>query len=275
MAVLNQTLENAFTPEDYGKLIDAEVDAKAVAFQAATVVDTDKHQVRFPVLVKDPSTGWFAENAPITLIDPETDEVVVVPTKVAGLTQVSNEAVRDTDPAVAAVIGKALARDISKKIDAAFFGNTVTNGPSGLLSVAGVIVMDTAGVWTTLDHIHDAKAEALAEGAELTHIVLAPDVALALSKAKTATGSNQGLLETVDDGIKLAGLTALVSPAVGAGNAWALDETQVMTVRRIGTELATSTDAAFGSDATQIRAVSRVGFGFANPAGIVRLYDSA
>ncbi len=25
----------------------------------------------------------------------------------------------------------------------------------------------------------------------------------------------------------------------------------------------------------QIRAVSRVGFGFANPAGIVRLYDAA
>lgn len=275
MAVLNSTLENAFTPEDYGTLIDTEVDEKSVAFVAATVVNTDKHQVRFPILVADPSTGWFAENTEITLIDPDTHEIVVVPTKVAGRTQISNEAADDTDPAIARVIGKALARDIAKKIDAAFFGNTVTNGPSGLLSVAGISVVDTAGAWTALDHIHDAKAKALAEGAELTHIVLAPDVALALSKAKTATGSNQGLLETVDDGIKLAGLTALVSPAVGAGNAWALDESQVLTVRRTGTTLATSRDAAFGSDATQIRAVSRVGFGFANPAGIVRLWDAA
>jgi HK97 family phage major capsid protein len=63
--------------------------------------------------------------------------------------------------------------------------------------------------------------------------------------------------------------------AVTSGNAWALDSSQVMTVRRKGTTLATSKDAAFGSDATQIRAVSRVGFGFANPAGIVRLYDAA
>ncbi|WP_258957168.1 hypothetical protein [Rhodococcus globerulus] len=48
-----------------------------------------------------------------------------------------------------------------------------------------------------------------------------------------------------------------------------------MTVRRKGTTVNQSKDAAFGSDANQIRAVSRVGFGYANPAGIVRLYDAA
>ncbi|MDV6310263.1 phage major capsid protein [Gordonia amicalis] len=275
MATLNSTLENAFTPEDYGKLIDTVVDETSVAFQAATVVNTTKHQVRFPVLVSDPETGWYAENTEIALVDPETNEVVVVPSKVAGLTQVSNEAVDDTDPAVAEIIGKALARDISKKVDAAFFGNTVTNGPSGLLSLSGVEVVDTGAGWTTLDYVHDAKTQAMANGADLTHIVLAPDVALALAKAKTGTGSNQSLLETVDDGIRLAGLVALVSGAVSAGNAWALDASQVMTVRRLGTTVVQSKDAAFSSDATQIRAVSRVGFGFANPAGVVRLYDAA
>lgn len=274
MATLNSTLENAFTPEDYGKLIDTVVDETSVAFQAATVVNTTKHQVRFPVLVSDPETGWYAENTEIALVDPETNEVVVVPSKVAGLTQVSNEAVDDTDPAVAEIIGKALARDISKKVDAAFFGNTVTNGPSGLLSLAGVDVVDTGAGWTTLDYVHDAKTQAMANGADLTHIVLAPDVALALAKAKTGTGSNQSLLETVDDGTRLAGLVALVSGAVPAGNAWALDASQVMTVRRLGTTVVQSKDAAFSSDATQIRAVSRVGFGFANPAGIVRLHDA-
>ena len=101
-------------------------------------------------------------------------------------------------------------------------------------------VVDTESVWDTLDHVHDAKSAAIAEGAELTHIVLAPDVALALAKAKQASGSNMGLLETVDDGIKLAGLVALVSPHVTAGNAWAVDQSQIMVVRRMGTTLATS-----------------------------------
>lgn len=275
MAVTNTNLEQAYTPEDYGRLVDTEVDAKSVAFQVATVVETNKHQVRFPILVSDPATGWYQENSPITLVDPDTDEIVVVPSKVAGLTQISNEAAEDTDPAIAQVIGASLARDIAKKIDAAFFADTTSNGPEGLLSLTGVQVVDTGAAWTTLDHVHDAKSAAIAEGAELTHIVLAPDVALALSKAKTSTGSNQGLLETVDDGVRLAGLVAYVSPHVAAGNAWAVDKSQVMTVRRLGTTVVTSKDAAFGSDATQIRAVSRVSFGFANPAGVVRLHDAA
>lgn len=275
MAVLNTNLQQAYTPEDYGQLIDTEVDAKSVAFQAATVVGTDRHQVRFPILVSDPDTGWYAENTEITLIDPETDEIVVIPSKVAGLTQISNEAAMDSSPEVASLTGATLARDIAKKVDAAFFGNTVTNGPNGLQSLTGVQVVDSEGAWTTLDHFHDAKAQAIANGAELSHVVLAPDVALALSKAKTATGSNQGLLETVDDGIRLAGLTALISPAVAAGNAWALDKSQVMTVRRKGTTVDTSTDAAFAYDAVQVRAVSRIGFGFPNPSGIVRIHDAA
>jgi hypothetical protein len=55
--------------------------------------------------------------------------------------------------------------------------------------------------------------------------VLAPDVALTLSKAKQATGSNMGLLDStgVGDGVTLAGVPVLVSTDVAAGNAWGLD----------------------------------------------------
>ncbi|WP_319617772.1 hypothetical protein [Rhodococcus opacus] len=59
-----------------------------------------------------------------------------------------------------------LVRIRHKKVDGAFFGNTVTNGPSGLLSVAGVQVVDTGAGWTTLDYVHDAKSQAMAQGAE-------------------------------------------------------------------------------------------------------------
>jgi hypothetical protein len=54
--------------------------------------------------------------------------------------------------------------------------------------------------------------------------VLAPDVALTLSKAKHLdTGSNVGLLDAtgVADGTTLAGVPVLVSTDVAAGNAWA------------------------------------------------------
>ena len=172
-------------------------------------------------------------------------------------------------------IGRSLARSIAKKVEAAFFGNTVTNGPSGLLSLAGVNVVDTGTVTlASLDAFHQAKADALADGAELSVFILAPDVALTLSKAKQATGSNMGLLNTVGDGVTLAGVPVLVSTDVAAGNAWGLDGSQVLVVQRTGTKVVRSTDAAFDYDAVQVRATARVSFGFANPAGVVRLYDA-
>ncbi|WP_267305622.1 hypothetical protein [Mycobacterium barrassiae] len=49
----------------------------------------------------------------------------------------------------------------------------------------------------------------------------------------------------------------------------------VYIVQRTGTTVVKSADAAFDYDAVQVRATARVSFGFANPAGVVRLYDAA
>lgn len=276
MAVLNSGLQQAWTPEDYGKLIDLVVAAKSIAFQAATVVQTGSETIRFPKLTADPAVAWYAENSTIALSDPTTDELVITPKKVAGRTQISNEAAADTNPAVAEQTGKALARSIAKGVDHAFFANTTTNGPSGLLSLTGVNVVDTGTVTlTSLDAFHEAKFAALADGAELTHFILAPDVALTLSKAKQGSSSNMGLLDNVGDGISLAGVKVLVSTDVAAGNAWGVDASQIYAVQRTGTTITKSADAAFAEDAVQVRATARVGFGFANAAGVVRLYDAA
>jgi len=89
----------------------------------------------------------------------------------------------------------------------------------------------------SLDPFHQAKAAALADGAEITVWVLAPDVALALSTTKefnpgetSDATSNRGLLDAngVSDGTLLAGLPVLVSTDVGAGNAWGLGSSQVL-----------------------------------------------
>ena len=100
-------------------------------------------------------------------------------------------------------------------------------------------------------------------------------MALTLAKAKEQTGSNVGLFENVGDGVALAGVPVLVSTDVAAGNAWGVDASQIFVVQRTGTTIVKSADAAFDYDAVQVRATARVGFGFANPAGVVRLYDAA
>lgn len=276
MAVLNSSLAQAWTPEDYGKLIDLVLAEKSIAFQAGTVIQTGSETIRFPMLTADPAVGWYAENSQISLTDPSNSELVITPKKVAGLTQSSNEAIDDSNPAVAQVVGSGLARSIAKKVDAAFFANTTSNGPNGILSLSGINVVDTGTItWDSLDPIHQAKHDALTDGANLTHIILAPDVALTLAKAKETEASFKGLLDGVADGVSLAGLKLLVSTDVAAGNAWAVDSSQVIVVQRAGTKIVRADQAAFDYDGVQIRATARVSWGFANPAGVVRLYDAA
>jgi HK97 family phage major capsid protein len=275
MAVLNSNLAAAWTPEDYGTLIDLVIAEKSVAFQAGTVIQTASETIRFPILSADPSVGWYAENTQISLTDPTTTELVITPKKVAGLTQISNEAAADTNPAVAEQTGRSLGRSIAKKIDAAYFANTTSNGPAGLLSLTTNVVDTGTVTLTSLDAFHQAKADALADGATLTHFILAPDVALTLAKVKEETGSNKGLFETIGDGVTLAGVPVLVSTDVASGNAWGVDSSQIYVVQRTGTTITKSADAAFDYDAVQVRATARVSWGFANPAGIVRLYDAA
>ena len=98
--------------------------------------------------------------------------------------------------------------------------------------------------------------------------------ASAYGSTTRATGSNMGLLDSVGDGITLAGVRVLVSTDVPAGNAWGLDSSQVMVVQRTGTTVVTSSDSAFDFDALQVRATARVGWAFVNPSRVVRLYDA-
>lgn len=118
---------------------------------------------------------------------------------------------------------------------------------------------------TNLDPFHDATAETLDNGAELSVFILAPDLANTLAKIKTASGATTGMLDNVGDGVTLAGVPVLVSTDVPAGEAWGLDGSQILVVRRTGTQITRSIDAAFSYDAVQVRGTARVAFGFANP----------
>src|SRR3954454_3274338 len=114
MAVTDANLAPAWTPDDYGQLIDTVLPDKSVAFQSSTIVRTDSETIRFPMLTADPAVAWYAELSTIALTDPGNAELVVTPKKVAGRTLISVEASQDTNPAVAEQTGRGLARSIAK-----------------------------------------------------------------------------------------------------------------------------------------------------------------
>lgn len=269
MVMLNSNTADAFTPEDYGKLVDLAVKAKSIAARSATTVPTDRYKINFPIWTADPAVGWYNENDEISETDGDTDEVECVPTKTAGLTPISNELAEDSNPDVAEQVARGLSNQITRAIDAAYLGNVTAKGPDGLLSIAYTPV----AVGTTLDNLDafvSARYAAVANGSELTSWIVSPAVAEQLSKLKTANGSNQPLIQFVEDGITVVGLPVLVSDQVDATTiAWGIPKDHVKFVMRKGTKVESFPNVQ--RDGLWLRAVSRLGVAFVNEPGVTRL----
>lgn len=277
MATQHSNTNDAFTPVEFGKLLNKALQSESVALQATTVVQTDKVGITFPVWESDPAVNWLAELATITATDGATGGVPVIPSKVGGITRLSNELADDSSPEVAELAIGGLVNQIAHAIDTAFVGNTVTNGPSGLLSAAYSTV-DTGASITSLDPFISAVYEARAVGAKLTSWVMDPAVAETVQKLKkTTTGSNETLIEfTANGDLTICGLPVFTLPAVDAATLfWGIPEDRVVTVLRKDAEVTRSKDSGFYNDALDVRAITRVGVGFLHPAAVVRGYDAA
>lgn len=247
--------------------------AESVAFQAATPILTEAANLRIPIVVSDPSTGWVAEGAEITPSDSTLGEHVITPKKVAGLTVVSNEAVADVTPAATKIIGDGLARSCTLNIDAAFFANTTTNGPAGLKSLTTTVV-SAGGSWTDTDPFTEAAFAIEAVGAQVTHWVANPADALLLATIKETTTSNRGLLEpdaTKPGRHTIGGLPLLTSPSVTVGEVWGIPKDRVIAMIRRDIRIEVDTSVYFSSDRTAVRATARVGFGYPHPAAVVKV----
>lgn len=261
---MNRTDANeAFLPETVGELIVKPVQAASVAMQVGTVVNIASKDYRLPIVAADPSAAWVAEGGNIPDSDGELDELVCTPSKVAGLSIVSRELAEDSSPAAQQVIGDGLARDIARKVDAAFFADTTANGPDGLESLT---MSTVSGDGANLDWAYEAISKAEGFGGQVTSFVTHPTTALALRTLKTdSTDSNMNLGWPGD----LPGL--VTSPHATEGVIYGLDARFAQVVVRDATRLDVDRSRYFESDQVAIRATMRVGFAFPHPLALVRV----
>ena len=227
--------------------------------------------MRVPIVTADPTVGWALEGSELAVSDSTLSEIVLVPKKLAGLTVVTNELAADSDVALEQ-IGQGLVRDLQRKLDAAYFGSTITKGPSGLGSLASTAV-DAGDSWTNLDTFEAAKSAAETINTTLTAFVCAPATALILAQLKEATGSNKQLLSAdAPTSRTIAGLPLYVSPAVtGAGVVWGIPKAHSLVVIRNDAPVVTDSSVYFTSDRAAIRATLRLDLGFTYPASVIRI----
>lgn len=276
----NTSAATAITPEQIAQLITLPVEQASVALGVSTIIASNDVRTRIPRLTADPAAAWVAEGAEIGASDPTVDDITVTPSKLAGLNVVSNELAADSSPAAQQLVGAGLARDIAKKLDAAFFGKKGSDPvrPAGLEDLTGFTPVDAGEAWANLDPFEDAKIAAEGLGLKVTNFVANPADVLALSKLKESSTSNRGLLTpdaTAATNRTIAGVPLLVSSAVTAGTIWGIPAERSVIVRRQDVSLATDTSAYFTSDRTAIRATLRIGFAFPQPAALVKIKLSA
>ncbi|WFR72476.1 phage major capsid protein [Prescottella defluvii] len=266
------------SPADVDALLVQPVLAESVAAQVAKVISTTGESLRLPVVTQDPQAAWVPEAAEIPISDQGLDEVQVRYHALKGLTVLSNELLADSSPGAAQLVGEGLARDIARKLDEAFFGATVANGPSGIAAASGVQAVEVDGAFSNLDPFHEAISKAETVGAVTGAFVTTPAVALALAKIKTGAGSNAPLLgsdPTAPTSRTVAGVPLLVSPSVEAGAVWAIPAERTVIGMRQNVDVRSDSSAFFSSDRTAIRAVMRAGFGFPHTAAIVKITSQA
>jgi len=278
---------SGITPEDYGQLIVQPVQTRSVAYRAGTIVQTGSTRINFPVLTDDPSAAWTAEGATISESDATLDEVTVSPSKVAALTKISNELGNDSSPAAANIVGSGIARDIIAKVDSAFFGNTVTNGPSGLQSITYTTIDTGSGTTPIADLDFFAEAISKAQEKDVDRggllFVTSPAKLLTLRQLKQTSTSNVPLLQGSDTTggtgsaqDSILGVPVVASSAVDAStDAWLIPKSVVMVVQREGAQLEVDSSVYFADDSLAVRGIMRVGFGFVYESAVVRLYDAS
>lgn len=269
------------TPEQVGKLVVEPLYQQSTALQSnvATRVSTSSHSYRIPKLTADATAGWVAEGSEISPSDPSLSELTVVPSKVAGLTILSSELAADSsNPAAANLIGNSLVNSVADAVDAAFFGATTTNGPSGLGSITPTAV-DAGTAYASLDSFAEAISALQEKGSKATAFLVNPALALVLSQLKeNSSDSNKPLLQpdpSQPGKLVVFGVPLVVNKHVPDDVVWAVDSSRIVVVVRSDTRVETSDQVYFTSDRIAVRTTCRIGFGFPYEAGLVKISLSA
>lgn len=228
-----------------------EFSAPALAFQ-----NHRTHQSVYQVnkLTDDATAAWTAEGATITASDPAFAQVEETLRKVAGFVVLSNEMWAGASPDALVTAAASLSRDVIRKINAAVFAETQVTGAT---KAVGVTATELALDKTNLDSFLAGIAAIKTQGGTPSAIVINPALALELKQLKTATGSNQYLIQN-NGSLSIDGVRVLEVPSVATDVAYVTDSRNVLVLGEGQTFVDPYSHSQ--SDQVAVRATQRVAY---------------
>ncbi|SDE45609.1 phage major capsid protein [Auraticoccus monumenti] len=272
MAMNTETGSALLRPEQVHDLIIKPLQQESAALQTATVVVTDSKDIRIPIWNADPSAAWVQEGQQIPMSDADVDELVVIPSKLAGLSKISREVAEDSSPEASEQVGLGLRGDLQVKLDAAYFGNLAAPASEGLGSLTDEVTTVT-GAFTNLDMFAEAAAGVEALGTTVDTWVARPtppwpSVGSRRPTDPTSRCSPSTPPSPAQPSRIIEGRPLRVTAAVAPGLVWAILRARVHVVTRRDAEVTVDRSWFFTSDSVAVRATMRVGFGFAHPEAV-------
>lgn len=220
--------------------------------------------------------------------DPGLGETVVAPSKLAALTQISNELIADSadNAEVAGVVGDGLVRAFARSLDKAFFTSTTTLGPNGLESISYQTV-NVGGPFVDFDPFATAISLVERVGSVVTSFAASFATVLELGLLKrfqptTDVVSNEPLLPQSPGDVtnpvvrQILGVPLYSAPegTIEDGVVWAIAADKVFSVMCQDISVIANPYSAFTSDSTHVRGTMRVGFGFPHQAAVVKIVST-
>jgi len=250
-------------------------------------IRTDRDAIHIPHILADPAANWTAEGAPITSTDPNYEDIVATPRKLATLTAISNELIADSNPDVVTLLSMQIARALALGFDLAFFeGSGVAPIIKGLKNVTGITLDATlAAAPANLDVFATAIATLASYNATASAIVMHPRTWGTLIKLKEGTANNNKPLLQQQAGSAGAAvsnsiygvpvyLSSQLSITEGAGaesSAYVYDSSQLIAAFRMDTTIVLDRSRLFDKDQSELRAIMRADVSVPNPKAVVRI----
>lgn len=272
---MNTTIsaEPILAPEQVRPLLLEPTVNDSVVGQIATVQYIDGPQLRVPRMGSLDVADWIGEGAEIPLGDVEFSEISFIPQSLKGGSVVTQEAMDDTSPEAAALIGAELARDLARKIDIGFFGSNAANPddqPPGLQDLTGHhIIIDPdlisafygAAEWSdTIGAPIDAWVCHPSTATDIARLNLVRDQAMPLPYPDPSVLRREAF-----------GRPIISSPNVAAGEIWGFNKASTWLVIRTDAEIEADKSVFFTSYRVALRSRIRATYGFTRPDAVIQI----
>lgn len=270
--VLNTTANKAAYPDSIITLAETAPDALVLNSLVATkgpVISGDAPSARLAFVSEDVAANIVKEGQQIAEGDPALSELIVRTSKIAVLSNMSNESYESA--VASSLVTESARRAVTKKADAVLLANAVTEGqPTGLANLEGIVTI-AGGKYADLNPILEAIGSVAANGATPTALVMNYATWTQLLKL-TAKDGRSLISPDVANAAQpvLFGVPVVLNAAAPADSVLVLDAAEIVASYSDVTT-AVSTDALFTYDSVQIRLTMRLGFGVIRPNRIAKV----